>query len=65
MASIVGVDPHEHVLSAVALDERRGVLGNWHGMADELGRLAITTVGRRLSTSGAREPLILCGLRPT
>ena len=31
MATIVGVDPHKHVLSAVALDERGGVLGSWHG----------------------------------
>jgi transposase len=31
MAMIVGVDPHKHVLSAVALDDRGGVLGNWNG----------------------------------
>ena len=31
MATIVGVDRHKHVLSAVALDDRGGVLGNWNG----------------------------------
>ena len=31
MAMIVGVDPHKHVLSAVALDDRGGVPGNWNG----------------------------------
>jgi hypothetical protein len=31
MATIVGVDPHKHVLSAVALDERGGVLGSLNG----------------------------------
>jgi transposase len=31
VAAIIGVDPHKHVLSAVALDDRGGVLGNWNG----------------------------------
>jgi transposase len=41
MAMIVGVDPHKHVLSAVALDERGSVLGNWNGTmsAKSLGAL--------------------------
>ncbi len=31
MSAIIGVDPHKHVLSAVAPDDRGGVLGNWRG----------------------------------
>jgi hypothetical protein len=31
VAAIIGVDPHKHVLSAVALDGRGGVLGHWNG----------------------------------
>jgi transposase len=31
MSAVIGVDPRKHVLSTVALDERGGVLGHWHG----------------------------------
>ena len=31
MEAVIGVDPHKHVLSAVALDSRGGMLGQWHG----------------------------------
>ncbi len=37
MRPVVGVDPHEHVLSAVALDGRGGVLGRWSGGAARPG----------------------------
>src|ERR671931_781181 len=37
MVAIIGVDPHKHVLSAVALDERGGVLSHWHGELSERG----------------------------
>ena len=37
MVAIIGVDPHKHVLSTVALDERGGVLGHWHGELSERG----------------------------
>ena len=41
MAAIIGVDPHKHVLSAVALDERGGLLGHWHGQVSERGIRAL------------------------
>jgi transposase len=31
MPAVIGVDPHKHVLTAVALDERGGRLGHWSG----------------------------------
>jgi hypothetical protein len=31
MPAVIGVDPHKHVLSAVALDGRGGRVGVWHG----------------------------------
>ena len=43
MVAVVGVDPHKHVLSAVALDERGGLLGHWHGEASERGISALQT----------------------
>ena len=42
MAAIIGVDPHKHVLSAVALDERGGLLA----------RRAIRTRPRRVASVG-------------
>ena len=33
MSAIIGVDPHKHVLSVIALDERGGRLGQWTGRA--------------------------------
>src|SRR5919202_624650 len=41
MAAIVGIDPHKRVLSAVALDERGGLLGHWRGEASERGLSAL------------------------
>ena len=43
MVAVVGVDPHKHVLSAVALDERGGLLGHWHGEPSERGISALQT----------------------
>ena len=43
MAAIIGVDPHKHVLSGVALDERGGLLGHWHGQVSERGISALQT----------------------
>ena len=43
MVAIIGVDPHKHVLSAVALDERGGLLGHWHGELSERGIGALQT----------------------
>ena len=43
MVAIIGVDPHKHVLSAVALDERGGLLGHWHGQVSERGISALQT----------------------
>ena len=37
MEAVIGVDPHKHVLSAVALDSRGGVLGQWHGGTSRRG----------------------------
>ena len=37
MRAVIGVDPHKHVLSAVALDGRGGVLGRWSGSAARPG----------------------------
>ena len=37
MEAVIGVDPHKHVLSAVALDSRGGVLGQWHGQTSRRG----------------------------
>jgi transposase len=37
MEAVIGVDPHPHVLSAVALDGRGGQLGQWHGRATRQG----------------------------
>jgi transposase len=31
MQTVIGVDPHKHVFRAVALDERGGLIGDWHG----------------------------------
>ena len=41
MQAVIGVDPHKHVLSAVALDERGGLLGRWHGEASNRGTEAL------------------------
>jgi transposase len=41
MVAVVGVDPHKHVLSAVALDERGGLLGHWHGEPSARGLSAL------------------------
>jgi transposase len=41
MRTIIGVDPHKHVLSAVALDGRGGLLGRWHGEASSRGTHAL------------------------
>jgi transposase len=41
MVAIIGVDPHKHVLSAVALDERGGLLGHWQGESSERGISAL------------------------
>ena len=43
MVAIIGVDPHKHVLSGVALDERGGLLGHWHGQVSERGISALQT----------------------
>jgi transposase len=43
MVASIGVDPHKHVLSAVALDERGGLLGHWHGAPSERGIRALHT----------------------
>jgi hypothetical protein len=45
VAAIIGVDPHKHVLSAVALDDRGGVLGNWNG-AKSAKRLTLCSAGQ-------------------
>jgi hypothetical protein len=37
VVTIIGVDPHKHVVSAVALDERGGLQGHWHGELSERG----------------------------
>src|SRR5918912_2588521 len=37
MQAIIGVDPHKHVLSAVALDGHGGVLGSWQGQTSSRG----------------------------
>jgi hypothetical protein len=37
MEAVIGIDPHKRVLSAVALDSRGGVLGQWHGEASRRG----------------------------
>ena len=37
MPAVIGVDPHKHVLSAIALDERGGRLGQWTGRATRTG----------------------------
>jgi transposase len=37
MQTVVGVDPHKHVFSAVALDERGGVIGRWQGSTNRQG----------------------------
>jgi transposase len=41
MPAVIGVDPHKHVLSAVALDERGGLLGRWRGEASSRGTEAL------------------------
>jgi transposase len=41
MRAIIGVDPHKHVLSAVALDGRGGTLGRWQGAATGPGVRAL------------------------
>jgi transposase len=41
MQAVIGVDPHKHVLSAVALDERGGLLGCWHGETSSRGTAAL------------------------
>jgi hypothetical protein len=33
LRAVIGVDPHRHVPSAVALDGRGGMLGRWQGAA--------------------------------
>jgi transposase len=37
MEAVIGIDPHKRGLSAVALDSRGGVLGQWHGEASRRG----------------------------
>jgi transposase len=37
MRAVIGVDPHKHVLSAVALDGAGGTLGSWRGEATQRG----------------------------
>lgn len=37
MQAIIGVDPHKHVFTAVALDERGGVIGRWQGSTTRQG----------------------------
>jgi transposase len=37
METVIGVDPHKYVLTAVALDARGGVLGRWSGAASAQG----------------------------
>ena len=37
MQAVIGVDPHRLVFSAVALDDRGGVLGRWHGSSTSEG----------------------------
>src|SRR5436305_14754398 len=61
MAAIVGVDPHKHVLSAVALDDRGGVLGNWNGamsaksLSTLLGWAAELTPGATWAIEGSNN----------
>ena len=43
MVVMIGVDPHEDVLSAVALDERGCAAGHWHGQLSERGISALQT----------------------
>lgn len=41
MQTVIGVDPHKYVLTAVALDERGGLLGRWHGDTSSRGLAAL------------------------
>ena len=50
MQAVIGVDPHKHVLGAVALDERGGLLGRWHGEASSRGTEAL------LAWAGGQAP---------
>ena len=57
MVAVIGVHPHKHVLSAVALDERGGRLGHWHGELSERGISALQAwaVERAPAATWARE----------
>ena len=41
MQAVIGVDPHKHVFSAVALAERGGGVGRWHGEISQRGTRAL------------------------
>ena len=49
MATIIGVDPHKHVLSAVALDDRGGALGSWTGAMSVKGVNALLAWAAQLT----------------
>jgi hypothetical protein len=53
MEAVIGVDPHKHVLSTVALDGRGGQLGQWHGSATRKDIRELHTWAARLAP-GAR-----------
>lgn len=45
--AVIGVDPHKNVFSAVALDERGGVIGRWHGDTTRRGLTGLLQWGRQ------------------
>ena len=45
MQAVIGVDPHKQVFSAVALDERGGVIGRWQGSTNRQGVKALQRWG--------------------
>jgi len=45
MQAVIGVDPHKRVFSAVALDERGGVIGRWQGSSSRQGVKALQRWG--------------------
>jgi transposase len=49
MQAVIGVDPHRHVLSAVALDARGGRLGHWTGGTDGPGTRALQAWAAQLA----------------
>jgi transposase len=53
MEAVIGVDPHKHVLSAVALDSRGGVLGQWHGETSRRGVEALQVWAAERAPSAA------------